>query len=268
MSTSESKVPLVIDARTRAWAERYLAESGEYTTPGEAEKLMNDWAGKRKEAENVARDFERRAGPLRGKRILDVGCGNGVFMAVFAKAGATVAGLEVNRTLVEIAREVLKDEGAEGQMLEYDGTTFPFPDASFDYVLSVGVLEHVSDPRLILRETARVLIPGGRCYLSFPNRWRPLETHTQHLFIGYLPRPFARLVLTRFWNLDTVDDLNLHFLSFWSLKRFLRGTLLSVVPEYTATTGMRHLLKRVLGFFGIHPSAILGMVMVVLEKRA
>ncbi|OGG80381.1 hypothetical protein A3A39_04320 [Candidatus Kaiserbacteria bacterium RIFCSPLOWO2_01_FULL_54_13] len=253
-------------ASAREKAERYLAECKEYTDPYEREHLIGDWTTKREEAENVVGDFERRAGPVGSKRILDIGCGNGTFVAAFARAGARATGLEVNPTLAEIARETFKDEGVQAEVRLYDGMTFPFPDNSFDYTFSVSVLEHVSDPRKLLEETYRVLKPGGKFYLAFPNRWRPLETHTGILFLSYLPRNVARFLLRGAWRRNSVDELNLHFLSFWTLKRCLRGIPLSIVPEYGAKTSLRSLIKRMLGFFGIHFSAILGTVMVVLKK--
>lgn len=251
----------------REKAERYLSQCREYTNPDEGERLIADWTTKRTEAENVVGDFKRRAGEVAGKLILDVGCGNGTFMAAFARASAEVSGLEVNQTLVDIAKDTLKDEDVRGEVFFYDGITFPFPNNSFDYAFSVSTLEHVSDPRRILSEIHRVLKPGGKLYLAFPNRWRPLETHTGVLFLSYVPRSLAHFILQTFWRRNSVDELNLHFLSYWSLKRFLHGIPLQILPEYDATTGIRSLIKRILGFFGIHFSAILGTVMVVLEKR-
>ncbi|OGG63102.1 hypothetical protein A3C21_02835 [Candidatus Kaiserbacteria bacterium RIFCSPHIGHO2_02_FULL_59_21] len=258
--------PVHEEARKRA--ERYLAECKEYTHDWEREKLIGDWTTKRAEAENVVGDFKRRAGEIAGKRLLDIGCGNGTFMAAFARAGASVSGLEVNPTLVDIAKETLREDGASGEPVLYDGTTFPFPDNSFDHAFSVSVLEHVSDPKQVLHEAARVLKPGGTFYLAFPNKWHPLETHTGVLFLSFLPRDIARFLLRTFWRRNSIDELNLHFLSFWTLKRLLRGISLHVLPEYGAKTGFRGFVKRTLGSLDIHFSAILGTVMVILEKRS
>lgn len=249
-------------------AERYLAACKEYSHDWERDKLIGDWTTKHEEAEQVVGDFTRRAGPLAGRTVLDVGCGNGTFMAAFSRAGASVKGLEVNPVLVQIAQETFGKEGVVAEALLYDGAVFPFQDGSFDYAFSVSVLEHVTDPKQVLSEVCRVLKPGGRFYLAFPNKWRPLETHTGVWFLSYLPRSLAHILLRVFWRRNSIDELNLHFISFWTLKKYMRGLPLTIVPEYGGKTGLRSIIKRTLGFFGVHFSAILGTVMVILEKRA
>jgi SAM-dependent methyltransferase len=53
----------------------------------------------------------------------------------------------------------------------------PYPDGSFDTLLSHEVIEHVGDDRAAAREMVRVLKPGGRAVIFAPNRWYPFETH-------------------------------------------------------------------------------------------
>ena len=57
------------------------------------------------------------------------------------------------------------------------GEYLPYPDRSFDAILSHEVIEHVNNDRLAAREMIRVLRPGGRVILFCPNRWYPFETH-------------------------------------------------------------------------------------------
>lgn len=254
--------------KARQRAERYLSESHEYVAPGEREKLIADWEEKDEAAQRVVEDFTRRIGDPRGTQVLDVGCGNGAFMIAFAKAGAAVSGIEVNETLTAIANEALAEAGISGTALTYDGVTFPFPDRTFDFAFCASVLEHVSDPQKLLAETARVLKPGGKVYLAFPNRWRPVETHTQVWFLGYLPRSWARMLLRQFWKRNSIDELNLHFLSFWKLRRLMRGLPLELVAEREASSPLRRAVKQTLAALGLHISAFLGTVMVILQKRA
>lgn len=251
----------------RARAESYLATCTEYTDPYEREKLIGDWAKKGKAAREAVEDFKLRAGKIEGARILDIGFGGGEYALAFAKAGARVYGLEVNRMLYEIAEAYLKEEGVQARLRVYEGDTFPFDAGFFDYAFSVSVLEHVSDARLMIREVDRVLKPGGKFYLAFPNRWRVREAHTGVFFLSYLPRRFAEALMRRLWKRNAIEELNLHFLSYWTLKRLLRGTSLCVVFEYGAKTWPRRILKRVLGAFGMHHSAVLGTVMLILERR-
>jgi len=255
-----------IKQRARKSAERYIDACGEYSDAFEHEKLVRDWMKTRSVAEKVVQDFRRRAGEVNGKRLLDLGFGNGMYACAFAHAGAQVSGLEVNPVLLDIAKENMQEEGVTADLRTYNGNTFPFEDTSFDYAFSVSVLEHVSDAGLFLRETDRVLKPGGTYFLAFPNRWRPQEAHTHILFLSYLPRTWVQFLLRTLLKRNTVEELNLHFVSYWSMKRLLRGTSLQVVPEFEGR-GLKGAIKRILWSLGIHHSAILGTVMIILKKN-
>ena len=203
-------------ARARAQAEKYLATCTEYTDPYEREKLIGGWAKKGKAAREAVEDFKLRAGEVSGARILDIGFGGGEYVRAFTKAGADVYGLEVNTALQKIAEENLQAEGLHANLRVYDGGTFPFVDTFFDHAFSVSVLEHVSDARLMLREVDRVLKPGGKFYLAFPNRWRVREAHTGIFFLSYLPRRVAEVIMRRLWKRNAIEELNLHFhLQLW-----------------------------------------------------
>jgi len=128
-------------------------------------------------------------------RVLDNGCGLGVYMARLREALATPAvfGLEYERErAAEANRRV-------GQVVCAAGEALPYPDASFDLILSNEVIEHVQDDRAALAEMARVLRPGGRALIFCPNRWYPVETHgiywrgRYHFgnipLVNYLPDP-------------------------------------------------------------------------------
>jgi SAM-dependent methyltransferase len=71
----------------------------------------------------------------------------------------------------------------------YDGTTFPFPDQSFDWIFSNAVIEHVHDPSLFLSEMLRV---GKRVFFTTPNKYFPIELHTNLLFVHWNDRRFDR----------------------------------------------------------------------------
>lgn len=72
-------------------------------------------------------------------------------------------------------------------------THLPFPNGTFDVVISNHVIEHVGDlqaQRHHLAELHRVMAPGGVGYLSVPNRWMLVEPHFQLAFLSWLPRPW------------------------------------------------------------------------------
>lgn len=101
-----------------------------------------------------------------GQRVLDVGCGTGLFLPALAQAvGASglVVGLDHAPALIEEARHRIKRLGIETNIrLECgDAASLPFPDASFDAAHISRVLIHVEDPDTVLREMRRVTRPGG-----------------------------------------------------------------------------------------------------------
>lgn len=102
-------------------------------------------------------------GPGRGK-LLDVGCGNGQFLAKMRDLGWEVAGVELDPKAVRIARERLELNIYEGSLEEAS-----FATDTFDAVTMNHVLEHVLDPVNTLRECWRVLKPRGKLIVTTPN---------------------------------------------------------------------------------------------------
>ncbi len=96
-----------------------------------------------------------------GGRALDVGCGTGTLAARLAASGYEVAGIDPSEGMLEVLRE--RTPAVEAVRAE--GTAIPFPDDSFDVVLSVAVMHHIADAagvRGTLAEMTRVTRPGGR----------------------------------------------------------------------------------------------------------
>ena len=109
-------------------------------------------------------------GRLDGGRVLDVGCGIGLYMRAFRRFTPHVFGVEIEG---ERAREALTG----GAVVQAPGEALPFAGGAFDLVLSHEVIEHVADDRAATAEMVRVLQVGGRLVLFCPNRLYPFETH-------------------------------------------------------------------------------------------
>lgn len=105
------------------------------------------------------------------QRVLDVGCGVGMYLAAFGRRTSHVFGVEVEP---ERAREACVR--ATG-VVRAVGEHLPFADGAFDLTFSHEVLEHVTDDRAVMAEMVRVTRPGGRIVLFVPNRLYPFETH-------------------------------------------------------------------------------------------
>jgi SAM-dependent methyltransferase len=97
-------------------------------------------------------------GVRRGDRVLDVCCGSGRTAGAAAQRGAVATGLDFARAMVEVARR----EQPSATFDEGDAEALPYADSTFDAVVCNFGLHHVPRPTLALRETYRVLRPGGR----------------------------------------------------------------------------------------------------------
>jgi SAM-dependent methyltransferase len=104
------------------------------------------------------------AGDVRGRRVLDVGCGSGPLAAELRARGATVTGLDSSAAMIGLARRRL---GPDADLHVGDlGRPLPFADGAFDDVVASLVLHYLRDWTSPLAELRRVLTPGGRLIAS------------------------------------------------------------------------------------------------------
>lgn len=115
-----------------------------------------------------ATDLIRELMPLKGARVLDIGCGDGGLTRFLAREGATATGVDISTTRLAEARAKEAVPGADYR--EGRGEALPFPDASVDGVVYHNALHHVpvEAQAAALVEAARVLKPGGRVLVFEP----------------------------------------------------------------------------------------------------
>jgi SAM-dependent methyltransferase len=136
----------------------------------------------------VAARTVRHACVTAGQRVLDVACGTGVVAMTAARLGATVTGFDLTPELLARARENAAIGALSIDWHEGDAEALPFPDASFDVVVSQFGHMFAPRPAVVLAQMLRVLKPGGT--LAFAT-WPP-ELFTGRIFqltARYLP-PF------------------------------------------------------------------------------
>lgn len=256
-----------IEKEARSYVEKRFPNASEK----EKDKIIKDWANKISKSEGVVSDFKARVIDPRGLKILDLGSGNGGLAIAFSKAGAEVSGVDIEKELVDVSRRQADFHDEKINFHLYDGATLPFGNGYFDAIVSVSVLEHVTDPVNFFKEAWRVLKPGGFFYLAFPNRLWPKETHTGLWGITYLPAGLA-IFAVKLFGRNPLEDNNLHFYTFWKLKKFLKlsgveGKSWMIIEESGAGKGLvKNLIKKTLSFFGISYKAFLPHIMAILKK--
>jgi 2-polyprenyl-6-hydroxyphenyl methylase/3-demethylubiquinone-9 3-methyltransferase len=107
------------------------------------------------------RHFETVVPEWTGLSVLDLGCAGGFMAEALARRGANVTGIDPAAKAVSAARTHAQAEGLAIRYDEGSGEALPYADASFDAVVCVDVLEHVTDLDRVLAEVTRVLRPGG-----------------------------------------------------------------------------------------------------------
>jgi len=105
-----------------------------------------------------------------GKKVLEVGCGAGIDLVRFARAGANVTGIDLSKTAIDLARKNIEQNGLTADLVVMNGEAMQFQDDSFDVVYAHGVLQYTADTNKMIAEIHRVLKPEGEAILMVYNR--------------------------------------------------------------------------------------------------
>lgn len=134
-------------------------------------------------------------GPLAGKKVADVGCGDGALLGLLAKAvgpGGTAYGIEPNDLGRRLAGEML---GAKGLKPSLHASLDELPPGTLDGVICAEVIEHVHEPLKLLADIARVLRPGGVAVVTTPIRLTERPEDRNHIREWYFDE-FAAFLAT------------------------------------------------------------------------
>jgi 2-polyprenyl-6-hydroxyphenyl methylase/3-demethylubiquinone-9 3-methyltransferase len=208
---SPGNVDVAEIAKFDALASRWWDPSGEFRPLHEINPLRLDY-------------IDTRA-PLRGQRVLDVGCGGGILAEAMSGRGASVTGIDMARSPLAVARLHLEDSGAEVEYLQC--TAEQLADerpGAYDVVTCMEMLEHVPSPWAVADACARLVRPGGHVFFSTINRnpksflWAivgaeyllrllPAGTHEYRNFI----RPSELEAWARHADLQLRDSIGMHY---------------------------------------------------------
>lgn len=166
----------------------------------------------------------------RGKRVLDVGCGNGVVLFNLKDRFGELYGLELSKARARGARKVL--DGLNAQVIEgniEEGTVFG--DGFFDCVVCSDVIEHVVDVFAAFREISRIIKSGGCLVLNTPNFAR--IKGRLRLLLGRFPSTaFSGEGFNVRSEGELLDGGHLHYFTFSMLERLCRRFGFTDVKKY------------------------------------
>lgn len=154
-------------ASRRWWdadASDYLAEHG--ADLGDAEFVWGP--------EGLREDDARLLGDVRGRRVLEVGAGSAPCSRWLARHGASPVALDLSAGMLRHAAALGVATGIPVPLVQAGAEHLPFGDATFDLACSAfGAVPFVAEPDRVMREVARVLVPGGRWVfaVNHPVRW-------------------------------------------------------------------------------------------------
>jgi SAM-dependent methyltransferase len=119
-----------------------------------------------------------------GRRVLDAGCGTGEYAAWYGRQGGQVTAVDLSEPSLRRAAQYAAGQGLSNVRFDKQSVlALDFPDGSFDYVYSMGVLHHTPDPYGGFRELCRVLRPGGVLVVSLYNRFSRLPHNARQALV-------------------------------------------------------------------------------------
>jgi ubiquinone biosynthesis O-methyltransferase len=164
--------------------------------PYEIEEPMNIFIKNEKIKIDFVDGIEKEFSQLKGKRMLDIGCGKGGILVSSAQRGANVVGFDIDKYEIKIAKLRVEESGLDNVLVfKGDCRHIPLHDNYFDIVTITGVLEHVNDIENVIKEIVRVIKPNGLCLISTPNPFYPREGHYKIFWVPYLPKKLGEIYL-------------------------------------------------------------------------
>jgi len=169
---------------------RYLREDLGLPEPVARDRAAAELAGNT--GKNVCDECERAGISIEGKRVLDLGAGLGGVSAEVARRGGKVIAIEPGAGWRTVAAHRL---GERGSVLGAVGEHLPIASDSIDLIVSLQVLEHVQNPKQVIKEAFRILKRGGYFFLSYENYLSFWEPHYRVRWFPLLPKPLGSAYL-------------------------------------------------------------------------
>lgn len=187
--------------------------------------------------DHLIRHFELDAKapkPLKGLKLLDIGCGGGLICEPMARLGADVTGIDASERNIQVARLHAEQSGLAIDYRHTSVESLEHEHETYDVVLTLEIIEHVAEPALFMEHSCALVKPGGAMFLSTLNRtakafalaivgaeyilrWLPRGTHSWRKFL----KPSEIAAFLRRSGMELADETGMVFNPFtdsWSLN--------------------------------------------------
>ncbi len=167
-----------------------------------------------------------QTGDCKGKRMLDIGCGDGALSYLLCQKGGFVIGVDSSDAAINLAKKKTKNV-KNIEFIKASAYCLPFKHNCFDYVISSDVVEHLQEPHRMLAEIKRVFNGKGKVIITTPLRFteEPLDKmHVQEFFES----DFRKLLSVYFGKIEIVKSHPLVFMELQN-RRFLYKLFLNLL---------------------------------------
>ena len=137
---------------------------------------------------------------FKGKKVLEIGCGSGAASCLFAKGGAKVTSADITQTAINITKNNARLQKVKLIVSRQDAEKLNFPDNSFDFIFSWGVLHHSQNTPKAFEEVARVLKKGGKGLIMVYNK------NSLRYYVNGFYWLFLKGKIFKGYNLEKVQD--------------------------------------------------------------
>jgi len=185
--------------------------------------------------ENIIKTFklDNKKTPLKGIKILDIGCGGGLLSEPMCKLGAEVTGIDASEKNIEVAKLHSSKSNLKINYFCSSPEKFEVKD-KFDVILNMEIVEHVEDVNFFLNSCCKLLKKNGIMFIATLNktlksyifaivgaeyilRWLPIGTHEWEKFIK--PEELISILKKNDLRLDKVDGMNFNLIkNKWSVS--------------------------------------------------
>ena len=162
-----------------------------------------------------------------GVKLLDIGCGPGLFTAFWLERGVDSAGIDIDLSLVKVARERLEKKGGKARVVVGRVENLPYQSGIFDICFANAILEHVQDWQATLREVTRVLKEDGLLVFSTTNKLHPFQHEVNHFpFYPWIPERIKKIIIAKIMKhrpdlVNYTEYPAIHWFTYEKLKAFL-----------------------------------------------